>query len=220
MGIKILLVEGETDEGLFSSICREAGLGVTVTVNTPKNQGAEENGKGNALNLLPSLIEQMSDGQVERLALVVDADFKNNDGLGFQGILDKITEILAQHQYNITIPLKPSPGGYAIPHTDGLPPFGLWIMPNNGADGLLEDFIKSSIVTDQTDLLSHAVDTVGKLEPPKFKPIHRSKADVATWMAWQKNPGQSLRDVVGGKLVDFEAGAGKQLMDWLRTIYA
>lgn len=219
MGVKILLVEGEADEGLFSVICREAGLGVTVTVSTPKNRGAEENGKGNALNLLPSLIEQMSDGQVERLALVVDADFKDTDGLGYQGTLDKITEILEKHKYHITPPLKPRPGGYTISHTDGLSPFGLWIMPNNGTDGLLEDFIKSSVVTADADLLQHAVDTVGKLPSQKFKPIHRSKAEVATWMAWQKNPGQSLRGVVGGKLVDFESGPGKQLVDWLRTVY-
>lgn len=220
MSDKILLVEGEADEGLFFAICRKAGLGVKVTVGKPSKFGGEGSGKGNALQLLPTLIEQMRDGQISRLAMVVDADFKESDGLGFYDTLGKVTETLKEQNYKVSATLKARPGGYCFKHSDGLPDFGLWIMPNNATDGLLEDFIKNSISASQKVLLKKAVDVVGKIKTPLFKPIHQSKADVATWMAWQKVPGQALHGVVGGDLVDFTSGEAKQLMDWLQGIYA
>jgi len=217
---KILLVEGEADKCLFSAICCEERLGVNVKVGSPFEFGGDGRGKGNALKLLPTLLEQMRDGQIKRLAMVIDADFKEADGLGFHETLKKVAMILKDHGYKVSATLKSRSGGYTIKHSDGLPDFGLWIMPNNASDGLLEDFIKNSISANQKDLLKTAVDVVGTLKTPLFKSIHRSKADVSTWMAWQKVPGQALHAVVGGKLVDFTSGEAKQLMDWLHGIYA
>ncbi len=220
MNDKILLVEGEADKSLFSAICYEGRLGVNVKVGSPLDFCGDGCGKGNALKLLPTLLEQMRDGQIRRLAMVIDADFKDADGLGFHETLKKVAVILKDHGYKVSTTLKSRTGGYCIKHSDGLPDFGLWIMPNNASDGLLEDFIKNSISDTQKDLLKTAVDAVEKLKTPLFKPIHRSKADVATWMAWQKIPGQALQGVVGGKLVDFSSGEAKQLIDWLHGIYA
>jgi hypothetical protein len=220
MSYQILLVEGDADEGLFTAICQKAGLGVKVTVGKPAKFGGEGSGKGNTLHLLPTLIEQMRDGQISQLAMVIDADFIESDGLGFRSTLEKVAVILKEYDYKVGASLKSRPGGYCFKHSDGLPNFGLWIMPNNGADGLLEDFIKDSISANQKDLFKKATDAVGALQTPLFRPIHRSKADVATWMAWQKIPGQALRGVVGGELVDFTSGNAKQLMDWLQSIYS
>jgi hypothetical protein len=220
MNDKILLVEGVADEGFFSAVCRIAGLGVKVKVSNPILFGGGGTGKGNALKVLPFLIDQMRDGRIGRLAMVVDADYNGSNGLGFQATVNKIAAILKDQGYKTSLALKPRQGGYYFTHSDGLSDFGLWVMPNNQNDGFIEDFIKGSIAANQKTLLAEAVASVGKLKAPLFQTIHRSKADVATWMAWQKVPGQALHGVVGGKSVDFTSGVAKELMDWMNKIYS
>ncbi|MGQ0441228.1 DUF3226 domain-containing protein, partial [Bacillus sp. B-TM1] len=46
--------------------------------------------------------------------------------------------------------------GVEIPHSDkGMNPLGVWIMPNNKADGTIEDWIKSKILASETDLFMY-----------------------------------------------------------------
>lgn len=217
MGDKILLVEGEADEGFYTAISREINLDVSIKVGRPIKFGGVASGKGNAINLLPTLIDQMKDGQINKLAMIIDADYDASHGLGIKKTLNQVTSILNANSYKISNKVKT--GGYRFKHTDGLPDFGLWIMPNNTDDGLVEDFIKSTIIAAQIPLLNKAVRTVDSLKTPLFKSIHKSKADVATWMAWQEVPGQAMHGMVGGKFIDFTSGEAKNLVTWLRSIY-
>lgn len=219
MNDKILLVEGIADEGFFSALCRVAGLGVKVTVGNPKSFGGGGTGKGNALTLLPTLIDGMRDGSIKRLAMVIDADFDATGGLGYKETLKRVAIILRDQGYKTSLNITPQPGGHYFKHSNGLPDFGLWIMPNNSSDGFLEDFIKDSVSATQKALLKEAESAVRKLKIPLFKPIHQSKADVATWMAWQKVPGQALQGVVGEGLIDLTLGTAKQLKAWMDSIY-
>jgi len=214
---KKLLVEGEADRNFFEAYLREAGV-TDVWVGPPIDFGGKKYGKGNALNILPNLIQDLADESSKRLALIVDADFPETD-LGFLKTWNKITNILRDSGYST--PGKPpkSTAGFVFEHTDGLPDFGLWIMPNNTSDGLLEDFIKASAASAERPLLGHAITTVNNLPDKKFKDIHTRKAEIATWMAWQAMPGQGLQSAVGGKLLDFETSQAKQFTDWLKKIY-
>ena len=215
---KKLLVEGEADRDFFMACLREAELADQVWVGPPIEFSKRRYGKGNALHILPDLIQGLADGHSTRLALIVDADFPESD-LGFVKTWKKISMILCNSGYRIpNIPPK-STGGFSFSHNDGLPNFGLWIMPNNATDGLLEDFIKTSILITEKSLLEHAITTVKNLPNRKFKDIHLSKAEIATWMAWQKMPGQSIAGTIGGELLDFKAGQAKQFLDWLRLVY-
>jgi hypothetical protein len=51
-------------------------------------------------------------------------------------------------------------------------------------------------------------------------PIHRSKAEVATWLAWQKQPGHGLYRVVEDQLIDMDSELFLELKDWLTHIYS
>jgi len=214
-----LLVEGEADRDFFKACLREAGIVEQVWVGPPIDFSDKKYGKGNALHILPKLIEGLADGSSKRLAIIVDADYPETD-LGFLKTWKKIALILRNSGYNLPDNLPKSPAGFIFPHTDGLPDFGLWIMPNNSTDGSLEDFIKASIMNAEKPLLSHAIKIVEKLPTRKFKDIHLRKAEIATWMAWQTMPGQSLDGAVGGQLLDFQTGQAKQFLDWLKNVYA
>jgi len=116
--------------------------------------------------------------------------------------------------------LIPDPvAGVIFKHDDGLADFGLWVMPNNCDEGMLEDWIKDCVHSNEHNLFTHAEEVVGDLSPPKFKPIHRSKAEVATWLAWQKKPGHGLYHAVEEQLIDTNSEMFKELSDWLNHIY-
>ena len=69
-------------------------------------------------------------------------------------------------------------------------------------------------------MLSHAEATVAALQPPlKFKALHRCKAEVATWLAWQKQPGHGMYRAVEDGLLDRNSDNFKKLEAWMNHVY-
>ncbi len=110
--------------------------------------------------------------------------------------------------------------GIVFKHNDGLADIGLWIMPSTTNDGMLEDWITTCISTAEEALFQHARQAVGALPAPKFSTIHLSKAEVATWLAWQKKPGHGLYRIIEDRLLEESKPAFLTLKSWLTKIYA
>ena len=213
---RILLVEGEADRAFFELICRNIGLGNTVTVAPPKKLAGTHNSREGVFNHLPLLLKQLNDGTVTRLAVVVDADSPPNGG--FAPTRDRVTGIVAPFGYGLPSNTR---GGLCYTNSDGLADFGLWIMPNNSSVGMLEDWIKQCARVAEKALLSHADGVVAALpDPPKFNPLHLSKAEVATWLAWQKRPGHGLYSALTDDLIDTQSPAYVQLAGWLKHLFS
>ncbi|HJH28842.1 MAG TPA: hypothetical protein C5S51_03995 [Methanosarcinaceae archaeon] len=212
---RILLVEGETDRSFFEGVCTNLGLHTNVRVALPKDIGGSHNTREGVFNILPIWLNQLADATVTRLAVIVDADSVVNGG-GCQRAIDRITKIV--EQYDFTLMANHSVAGVLFENDYGLADFGLWVMPNNDGEGMLEDWIKSCVHSNEHELFTHAEEVVGELSPQKFKPIHRSKAEVATWLAWQKTPGH-WHHVVEEQLIDTNSELFKELSDWLNHIY-
>ena len=213
---RILLVEGEADKSFFEIICKKLGLHTIVEVAAPKDITNARNGKWHAIKLLPILIKYLADEEMEltHLAVVVDAD-RVADGNGYKNTIDKVTEFVAQEGYA----LSSNPvAGVLFEHNGDLADFGLWVMPNNGKEGMLEDWIKSCIHSDE--LFTHAQEVVDTLPQTKFQPIHISKAEVATWLAWQNPPGHGLYRSVKDELIDTNSAPYNELSNWLNHIYS
>jgi hypothetical protein len=215
MAKHILLVEGESDRSFFKEVCKTLGLHPSVTVAPPKDVGGSHNTKEGVFNHLKILLRQLGDAEITRLAVVVDADSAVNGG-GYQRAIDRVTKIVESEGFT----MRPnSAGGILFQNDDGLADFGLWVMPNNSDEGMLEDWIKSCVHPDEHELFSHAKIVVDTLPKPKFKPIHVSKAEVATWMAWQKQPGHGLYRAVEDQLIDKNSVLCKELCFWLKHVY-
>jgi hypothetical protein len=214
MGDPILLVEGKSDRSFFEEICKTLKLHAMVNVVSPKDVGRSHDGKEGVFNLLPDLLKLLPDAQITRLAVIVDADSAANGG--YQRTIDKVTEIVAPEGYTLR---SDHVAGLIFQHDDGLADFGLWVMPNNCDEGMLEDWIKHCIHPDENNLFAHAETVVDTLPQTKFKPIHISKAEVATWLAWQKKPGHGLYRAIEENLIDTNSELFKELSDWLNYIY-
>ena len=215
---KRLLVEGMADQAFYDACCRFAKLN-QVWIGPPSDFQGVGTGKGNAIKILPDLIDEMGDERVTHLAIVVDADYFESDGLGFKDTWKKITDILEAKQYDIRSQKITNTSGYIFKNKNSLPDVGLWIMPNNKDGGFLENFIKQSLAANEKKLFSHAEFTVNKLQDVRFKPIHVSKAEVSTWLAWQKVPGQVLASAVSDSLIDLNSGVAKEFITWLKKIF-
>lgn len=214
----ILLVEGDADKLFFERICRFLDVSTQIKVAPPKEFGQSSNTKGTVFSLLPTLFGQMADGSLRRFAVIVDADTAENNGMGYRKTADRFAECADTFGYK-RVQRKGQSGGIIFESNDGLSDIGLWVMPDNRREGYLEDWIKDCIISAEKNLFNLAVDTVKALPTPrKFKNIHQTKSEVATWLAWQKVPGQGPHGA-SMELLDREAQPFRTLTDWLRRIF-
>ena len=92
-------------------------------------------------------------------------------------------------------------------------------MPNNKNDGMLEDLVKLAVDPSEHKLFSLAANTVAKIPAPKFKHQHISKAEVATWLAWQEAPGRGMEHAIKAELIDKENSDYKKMITWLNHVF-
>ena len=215
---QLLLVEGDADKSFFEIIIEKLSLNTTVKVALPKevdNDGY--NSKEGVFNLLKALLSQLDDGTFTHIAAIVDSDYIRY-GHGYQKTITRISTILDPLGFELK-ESESTQNGLCFKHSDGLADFGLWIMPDNQNEGMLEDWIKSCIKEDESPLFQQASEAVGSLSDPKFKDHLAAKAEVATWLAWQKNPGHGLYGTLNADLLDNTQPLFQALEQWLKAIY-
>jgi hypothetical protein len=190
----ILLVEGRCDAGFLEALLKEFKL-PPIAVLTPTECGEHEDNIYAVSRRLPQLLLELADNQIQKLGVLVDADYTNRNG-GFAIRWKQLTAPLQREDY--ILPEKPPTEAYqgsVFQHRYGQPPVGLWVMPNHQGDGMLEDFIQQAVASGtQQTLLAKATDCVDQLpkELRRFSDFHHSKATLHTWLAWQNPPGLSL----------------------------
>lgn len=216
---KILLVEGEADKGFFLEICKKLDLTASVIVAPPKDLGGTHNSKSGVINHLKNaLLPQLADGSMTHIAAVVDADYAVHGG-GYSKTLERVSEILAPFGFSLDADQTVN-HGLSFKSSDGFADFGLWIMPQNQQEGMLEDWVKSCVDEDEQALFDYAANAVQKLASPKF-PVHKTaKAEVATWLAWQKEPGHGLYHLVTEGLLNRQRPLFAELELWLIKVFA
>jgi hypothetical protein len=222
---KILLVEGETDKKFFQKLFERLNLqvkvepGFDVSPKTPLDYGEKRDGKASLLDLLNGRLKGLQDGTITHCGVVLDADFEK-DGWGAKRTLENIKGKITTLDFSADPIHLDSCGGFIFPHNDGLKPLGVWIMPDNFSEGMMEHMIANAVQQGETQLLQYAGNVVSSLENKKFKTHHLIKAHVSTWLAWQKLPGEGIDSVIKEDLIDYDAPCMKNLCQWLRKIYS
>lgn len=199
----LLMVEGKTDALLANHLADLHRL--------PKNYDFKDyEGIDALLKVLP---ERLKESERRRLAVVVDAD--DDPPAQWRAIRDR----LAKSDYRV--PPAPERNGtvLAAPNED-LPVVGIWMMPDNGSRGILEDFVQK-LVPPENELLPRARQVVKEIPPEhrRFRDQHIPKAEIYTWLAWQEKPGCSFGPAVKSGLLDGNQPAAKDFMAWLRRVF-
>lgn len=99
-----------------------------------------------------------------------------------------------------------------------LPKIGVWLMPDNQQNGILEDLLCEAIPDTSRDYISAVVDTARRENFAAFRDVERSKAIVKTHVAWQDPNKKNL----GEALNHFENlnAACQNFLGWLNELFS
>jgi hypothetical protein len=210
----LLSVEGEGDREFFSEFSVALGI-PSLTVWPPRSHGATGNGVFNLISSFQLLINEIKAGAFTRVGIIVDADYAGING-GFSVRRQAFIDKLSSSGYTIATSIGPG-DRFEKP---AWPDIHLFVLPDHASDGMLEDVIKGCIIPgSQSTLLSHAVATVGGLPVVLFNSVlHLSKAEVNTFMAWQKKPPATMGRLVKDGSVDIGSPALTAISSWLGDV--
>ena len=197
-----LLVEGKDDLYVLSEILEHHQV--------PENFRIVD--KKGIDNLLDALDVELAAGGLERLAILVDADTVPAKRW------EQIKNILTASGYT-DVPAQFAPTGTIIEQKGKR--VGIWIMPDNAAAGMLEDFVQL-LVPPGDGLLTFAEECVDEVSvrDRRFPVSYRSKAIIHTWLSWQKDPGTPLGLAIKNRELNAASPVVLPLLDWLRRMFA
>jgi hypothetical protein len=97
---------------------------------------------------------------------------------------------------------------------------GVWIMPNNGAAGTLDDFL-IDLIPPEDPHWPHAMSAVADASArgTTFKAQYASKAQVHTWLAWQKDPGVPYGRAVESAYFDHDTPSARAFVAWFKRMF-
>lgn len=201
---KVLLVEGRDDREVIYQFCNHHQIDNRTTFSVHATDGIEA--------LLVDLGVRPR-GSTSVLGVVVDADV---DPLGrWRRIGATVTPL------GYTLPATPlATGTIVAPPFAGRPRLGVWMMPDNQLEGMLEDFLLR--LTREGDRLldraRRAVDDIPEVDQ-RFADAHRSKATAHTWLAWQEDPGTALGQAITKRYLDPSRDPAPAFRDWLLELF-
>ena len=207
---KKLLVEGGTDKRVVPFLMEANGV-VWEAAGQPVVY-IEPYGGINDL-LKPGVIEsELKASGLEALGVMVDANGNAHNQW-------KRIRTRCHGQFNL-LPQDIPAGGLENLHSDG-PRFGVWIMPNNQFSGMLEDFLIQLIPDDSQRLYELAQNCVSEAahHAAPFKEVHKKKAEIHTWLAWQDEPGPQLHEAVHHRVLDPEKPESQSFVNWFRSLF-
>jgi len=215
MGKRILLVEGKDDLHVMLNLFQVRSVPQVFTVECPEPESGRDEG-GGLEALLESVPYQLTSSDLERLAIVIDANDRG-PGPRWEAIRDRLhskgfhgtPKSLSNEGTTFDLALQPN-----SPRTIR---FGLWIMPDNQSPGMLEDFV-AGMIQDE-DAMLRRVDGFLESIPPderRYADAHRPKARVHCWLAVSERPGRPMGQAIrADSYLDANHPAVQPFLDWI-----
>ncbi len=100
--------------------------------------------------------------------------------------------------------------------------FGLWLMPDNQSNGMLEDFVRVLVPDHRDPLWAHAVDSVAKARAELGAPckdVHVPKAHIHAWLSFQNPPGLRMGPAISNKILDPEGNRAEPFIRWFTQLF-
>lgn len=211
----VLLSEGPDDLNVLYHLLTFHNLPLAGRQGREDGRIALEHGggiDGVLRRLRVELKPQDEDVPIARLGVVVDADERIEER--WQALRD----IVLGAGYS-QVPARPDPQGTVIeePGRIGL---GFWLMPDNQLAGSLEHFTQL-LLPDNDRLWPKATAAVEQLpaEERLFRDGDMLKAQLHTWLAWQREPGRPIGQAINNRYLDPNAPQAQLLVAWLRRVF-
>ena len=202
-----LLVEGNDDQHVVWALCEKHNVPETFDVIDCES----------VENVLKSLEVRLrlADNN-SRIGVVMDAD------TSLKSRWDSFVSILKHTgKYDCDALNLPQDGLVLEPTDKTYPKVGIWLMPDNNQNGMLEDFMMALAKPDDA-LMKKSEDVLTDLETKgiqKYKPAHRSKAKIHTYLAWQDVPGRPMGQAITANILNSDSDMAVKFADWLKELF-
>ena len=202
-----LLVEGNDDKCVISSLRKNLEIKESFEIE-------DCGGKDKLLEKLPTLLK--GSGNLNTIGVVLDADSDLNKRW------NEVRKILIKSGKYNNVPENCDKAGTIIePIEEDDIKIGVWLMPDNNSNGMLEDFI-SFLIPKDDKLLPKVEQVLSEIEEEKlnkYKQIHKSKAKIHTWLAWQEDPGTPMGLAITKKYLSTTPVICNDFINWLKKLF-
>jgi hypothetical protein len=219
---KVLHVAGTDDKEVVYQFCNRRGIDnlgffeVVGSLVQVEDSRADERRRGGYDGLRARVIEELKTDR-DTIGIIVDAD--TDLPSRWRSLRDVLVSHYGQREPRQSVPEHLEPGGLIVESGAWWQKrCGVWVMPDNARGGMLEDFLLA-LIPDADVLLTHAQHAVATLPKTEFKPEHRAKAQIHTWLAWQKQPGTPLGLALRRHYLDGDHALAQRFHDWLVALF-
>ncbi|ELY2018334.1 hypothetical protein SL053_002254 [Flavobacterium psychrophilum] len=199
---KKLLVEGNDDQHVIWALCEKFTVNENFDV-------IDCEGITKLYEQLPVRFKQ---AQVNTIGLIIDADSEIKDRWKSISALLSLQGFIIPQEIPIDGLILKDNSGFKI---------GVWIMPNNNENGMLEDFI-SFLVPKDDKILPIVNDTLTNIENQglnQYSLIHKSKATIHSWLSLQSDPGTPMGLGITKRYLTTDEETCLKLVNWLKELY-
>lgn len=94
-------------------------------------------------------------------------------------------------------------------------------MPDNQLPGMLEDFVAHLMPPDDA-LRPKAEAILQEIERDClncYTLVHRPKALIHTWLAWQETPGMPMGQAITAQVLKYDCGIALAFVEWLQRLF-
>ncbi len=210
----VLLVEGKTEKRLIPELMEKRGVAWEPA---PKKYAVDIREAGGPVTARDWIETHLKESALAALGVIFDADKMEGSEDHRWADMQNCCKAIG-----VALPdLAPAGGFYTV-----LPNrirFGVWMMPNNQLPGMLETFLLALLKPEEAagSLFLHAQGSVEKARElgAPFKAVHRDKALVHTWLAWQDQPGAQLHEAIKFKILDATSPNADAFVAWFRDLF-
>ena len=198
---KKLLVEGNDDQHVIWALCNQFKINQTFDV--IDCEGIE--------NLFLQIPVRLKQTDLDTIGIIIDAD------TDLKSRWDNLKQIFKGQ--GIILPLDLPAEGLIVNGPDTIT-IGIWIMPNNNLNGMLEDFIAFLVPNDDKllPIVQHNLNVIENKQLNKYKPTHKSKAVIHSWLAIQEDPGTPMGLGITKRYLTTEEEVCSNLINWLNRL--
>ena len=205
---RILLVEGSGDKGVITEILKEW--------NVPCPFIRECGSDGEVFKMLKLYLT--NPGQYRTVGVIVDADTYP------EGRLQRFLQIVeGGGRYKLNPRTSLPPDGLVLDAQEmDAARLGLWVMPDNQGHGMLEDFLSKLATTVHPELMDESENAIANVENrgiQQYTPVHRPKAKMHTYLAWQKEPGSTLPVAIMKHYLDATSDNARPFVNWIKRLF-
>lgn len=100
--------------------------------------------------------------------------------------------------------------------------FGVWIMPDNKMQGMLETFLAYMLPNENELLWQFSQETTqeARRKGAPFIESHYDKANIYTWLSWQNPPGRQLHQSIMERILNPQHPNAQNFVSWFKDLYS